>query len=401
MKRLTAAQYPMKRLAHARPSSVSRHRVIAPRAFVSNDGQQSSIKLPLDYYKLLSVNRASSKEMVRRSYDRIIKSPTPDLGYSEDALYSRAVLLKTAVDTLSEQDARRGYDQRLFKEQQPLEVSVVDAVGALILLQESGQFQPTIEAGHHLLQHKTAGVRTRDVAIATALAYCDRAAEAAEMGATATAACTDLEAALQLLEKHDSAPQVQAEIVEALEVSTSLAQPCAAMSRLLVLPALPGVGRQCSMLCWHGLQQVLLMDAVAGTAAKPYRREQSAASSAPCASPATRRPTGHSAQHMPGTCQLSQPPPASCHHPTPCSPQELAPRYATELTCLPLDQEHAAQRAKGCTILRHLLWGRPEASSDMAGREALLEQARCLLTAQEQVRLAELGWAELAVCLWA
>ncbi len=73
------------------------------------------------------------------------------------------------------------------------------------------------------------------------------------------------------------------------------------------------------------------------------------------------------------------------HLPPATTPQELAPRYAIELASLPLTEEHAAQRAKGCVILRHLVWGRPETSADMSGREALLERARCLLTAEEQV----------------
>jgi hypothetical protein len=74
-----------------------------------------AVPLPLDYYKLLQVNRASSRDLVRRSYERIAKAPAP--GYSEDALYSRAVLLKAACDALSDPDSRRAYDQQLFKEQ--------------------------------------------------------------------------------------------------------------------------------------------------------------------------------------------------------------------------------------------------------------------------------------------
>jgi DnaJ-class molecular chaperone len=91
-------------------------RIIGCRKPACAAGKADAITLPLDAYKLLQVNRASSRDLVRRSYDRIVKAPLP--GYSEDALFSRAVLLKSACDVLSDPDARRSYDQKLFKEMQ-------------------------------------------------------------------------------------------------------------------------------------------------------------------------------------------------------------------------------------------------------------------------------------------
>ncbi len=84
------------------------------RTAVAKADADAAVALPLDYYKLLQVNRASSRDLVRRSYERIAKAHAP--GYSEDALYSRAVLLKAAADVLSDPDSRRAYDQQLFKE---------------------------------------------------------------------------------------------------------------------------------------------------------------------------------------------------------------------------------------------------------------------------------------------
>ncbi len=73
---------------------------------------------------------------------------------------------------------------------------------------------PTRRLQELLRQRRSA----RDAAIAVALAYCDRSGDALEAGASASAACADLEAALELLERHGAAPQVQAEISQALEV---------------------------------------------------------------------------------------------------------------------------------------------------------------------------------------
>lgn len=67
------------------------------------------ITLPLNFYAALHVNRASSREAVKRAYERVVAAP-PDVGYSQDALFSRAVLLKSAAETLADLESRRAYD---------------------------------------------------------------------------------------------------------------------------------------------------------------------------------------------------------------------------------------------------------------------------------------------------
>jgi hypothetical protein len=57
-----------------------------------------------------------------------------------------------------------------------------------------------------------------------------------------------------------------------------------------------------------------------------------------------------------------------------------------ELLALPLGYEHEAARAKGFGILRHVVWETPGLASDMAARDALLGQAKHLLTSAEEVR---------------
>ncbi|GBF87573.1 accumulation and replication of chloroplast-related protein [Raphidocelis subcapitata] len=182
-----------------------------------------TITLPLNFYSLLHVNRASSREAVRRAYERVLSAP-PDVGYTQDTLFSRAVLLKSAAECLSDLDARRAYDAAAAAGggAHTVDVTRDNLPGALVLLQEAGESALVLALGCRWLesQERAGGdpSRAADVAAAVALALCDLAAQALEEGSgQVLGACERLEEALALLRRHGLAPQLQQQIGDTLE----------------------------------------------------------------------------------------------------------------------------------------------------------------------------------------
>jgi hypothetical protein len=172
----------------------------------------------LDFYKSLHVGRTASKEIVRKALDRMLKA-APDVGYSQNTLNSRAVLLKTAADTLVDVESRQSYDQMGNKGGYAVDVAPGNLPGALVLLQECGQSDVVIELGMQWLADATDASIMRDVAAATALAHCDKAGFALEKDSSIVAPAFDhLETALQLLVEHDLTPALQDQIARTLKV---------------------------------------------------------------------------------------------------------------------------------------------------------------------------------------
>jgi hypothetical protein len=193
------------------------------------------LTLPLNFYSVLHLNRASSREAVKRAYEKVINSP-PDVGYSQDTLFSRAVLLKSAAECLADLDARRAYDAAAAAVggEHTLDVSRDNLPGALVLLQEAGESALVVELGRRWLEDARAAggappPAAADVAATAALALCDLAAAALEEEAgQVLGACERLEEALGLLQAHGLAPQLQQQIEDTLEVSARGGDACAA-----------------------------------------------------------------------------------------------------------------------------------------------------------------------------
>jgi hypothetical protein len=192
-----------------------------PAAAAARAEEADTVTLPLNFYSLLHVNRASSREAVKRAYERALSAP-PDVGYSQDALFSRAVLLKSAAETLGDLESRRAYDAAAAAGGGAHAVGVArdDLPGALVLLQEAGESALVLELGGAWLEaNGGAPGAAADVAAAVALALCDLAAEALEGDSGQVAgACERLEEALGLLRRHALAPQLQQQIGDTLEV---------------------------------------------------------------------------------------------------------------------------------------------------------------------------------------
>lgn len=131
------------------------------------------ITVPLDYYKVLTVNRASTPQTVREAYERQLRSP-PNVGYSQDTLFSRAVLLRNAVECLQDYHRRREYDSMALNNAgYTADVSPQNLPAALVLLQETGQSGLVINLGNDWLQKNRRDPMACDVAAAVALAHCE------------------------------------------------------------------------------------------------------------------------------------------------------------------------------------------------------------------------------------
>ncbi|KXZ49895.1 hypothetical protein GPECTOR_19g346 [Gonium pectorale] len=176
------------------------------------------VSVPVDYYRLLQVPRVSRPDAIRKAYEQHMRQ-SPATAYSADTLFARAVLLKAAAESLTDPDLRRSYDAKLAAGHSALRVSQQDLPGALVVLQEIGEYQLVLELGARWLELNGNQPDAGDVAAAVALAYCDRAGErlaAPDSGGAVLPACDDLDAALARLRRYGMAKQLQSQIVSAL-----------------------------------------------------------------------------------------------------------------------------------------------------------------------------------------
>jgi len=189
--------------------------------------EHASVSLPLDYYKCLDLNRGASKEAVRKACERLVQSP-PAVGYSDVALYSRAVLLQNAAECLANMDARKAYEAQRRHQGPLVPIAPSDLPGALALMQECGEANTVIDLGSDWLADRAnaGGVDAADVAAAVALAHCDQAADAfVQYGEDEVApACHSLRSALQLLQQYGLSAQLQQQITQTLEVRREAAR---------------------------------------------------------------------------------------------------------------------------------------------------------------------------------
>ena len=131
----------------------------------------------------------------------------------QPALLARARALTAAADALlATPDARIAAERGA-----PLGLDAADAVGALMLLQETGAAAAAAAWGEALLAAGRAPSLAKDVAAATALAHCDVAAAAVEGGGGgATAAAASLARAVAILDSARAAPSLRAGAAGAL-----------------------------------------------------------------------------------------------------------------------------------------------------------------------------------------
>jgi hypothetical protein len=212
------------------------------------------VRIPLDYYRILGLPLAASEEQLRQAYsDR--RQQLPRREYSQVAINSRKQLIEEAYVVLSDPKERRAYDQLYLAhaygserennhtvavenraadsdsiESQGLsiEINPDELAGALLILQELGEYELVLKLGHpYLTNNNSTGVQAgktsetsdfsdidpqrADVVLTVALACLELGREEWQQGHYENAAAS-LETGDQLLAHFGLFPKVQAEI---------------------------------------------------------------------------------------------------------------------------------------------------------------------------------------------
>ncbi|MBF1988195.1 IMS domain-containing protein [Fischerella thermalis] len=212
------------------------------------------MRIPLDYYRILGLPLAASEEQLRQAYsDR--RQQLPRREYSQVAINSRKRLIEEAYVVLSDPKERRAYDQLYLahaygseRENNPtvavenraadsdsiesqglsIEINPDELAGALLILQELGEYELVLKLGHpYLTNNNSTGVQAgktsetsdfsdtdpqrADVVLTVALACLELGREEWQQGHYENAAAS-LETGDQLLAHFGLFPKVQAEI---------------------------------------------------------------------------------------------------------------------------------------------------------------------------------------------
>ncbi|MDZ8077527.1 MAG: IMS domain-containing protein [Nostoc sp. DcaGUA01] len=142
-----------------------------------------AVRIPLDYYRILGLPLAASDEQLRQAYsDRIVQLPRRE--YSQAAISSRKQLIEEAYVVLSDPKQRSTYDhlylahaydpdnvaagtvpagnprenhkRGIDTQNLGIDVSQEELVGALLILQELGEYELVLKLGRPYLVNKNA-----------------------------------------------------------------------------------------------------------------------------------------------------------------------------------------------------------------------------------------------------
>ncbi|MEH2350174.1 MAG: IMS domain-containing protein [Nostoc sp.] len=213
------------------------------------------MRIPLDYYRILGLPLAASEEQLRQAYsDRIVQLPRRE--YSQAAISSRKQLIEEAYVVLSDPKQRSTYDQLYLAhaydpdnlaaaavalENRPestkrgidtqslgIEITQDELVGALLILQELGEYELVLKLGRPYLVNKNGATSARkssnladeeiyenaehpNVVLTVALACLELGREQWQQGHYENAAIS-LETGQELLVREGLFSSVQAEI---------------------------------------------------------------------------------------------------------------------------------------------------------------------------------------------
>ncbi|MEH2000033.1 MAG: IMS domain-containing protein [Nostoc sp.] len=213
------------------------------------------MRIPLDYYRILGLPLAASDEQLRQAYsDRIVQLPRRE--YSQAAISSRKQLIEEAYVVLSDPKQRSTYDHLYLAhaydpdnlaatpvalenrtestkrgsdtQSLGIEITQDELVGALLILQELGEYELVLKLGRPYLVNKNGAKSTRkgnnlageeihesaehpDIVLTVALACLELGREQWQQGHYENAAIS-LETGQELLAREGLFSGVQAEI---------------------------------------------------------------------------------------------------------------------------------------------------------------------------------------------
>jgi hypothetical protein len=199
------------------------------------------VRIPLDYYRILGLPILVTADQVQQSHrDRTLQLPRQE--FSTHAVAARKALLNQAYDVLADDEKRRDYDARFLAstyepapetdradrpdrtpppQHSDIEVDEIQFVGALILLQELGEYEsvlrlgrPYLKAGNGHLKEGRLGDPTlakSDIILAITLACLELGREEWQQGHYDNAS-EALETGQELLLREGVFPAVRAEV---------------------------------------------------------------------------------------------------------------------------------------------------------------------------------------------
>lgn len=152
------------------------------------------MRIPLDLYQILGVPIQATSEQIEQAFvDR--KQQLPRQQYTEAAIKTRNQLLEQAHAVLADADLRAAYDQKILAEsgtssesepaESGMEIDERQLVGALLLLQDLGEYSTILELGDAYLNRSIdlnqlpaqAPVFEEDVVLTMALAHLESGRE--------------------------------------------------------------------------------------------------------------------------------------------------------------------------------------------------------------------------------
>lgn len=197
------------------------------------------MQVPLDFYRILGVPIQATPEQIKQAYrDRL--QQLPRMQYSEAAIAARKQLLDEAYAVLSDVERRQTYDGDLFSEiygEEPaelvsplvhgIEIAPEQLPGALLLLQELGEYELVLRLAETVLQHQEAPPSSEeanssvsperaDIYLTAALAHLELGREYWQKNQYETAA-QSLQAGLDWLQRGQILAGVRAEILAELD----------------------------------------------------------------------------------------------------------------------------------------------------------------------------------------